>query len=778
MAISPLDINSKSTGPSLNIARVADRFIRNWYVVLFSLLVGLSVAWAINRYTTKIYPVRASILIRENEENVGAKFLYNNSLVAPYRNYYNEFYIMRSYPLLQRVVEDLGFDVSYYSKGDIKTIERYLPSFPIRFSAATNYRLPYGSSLVVSFPSTSSFEIGLPSENNQVLKFNSVLQGLDSIEISGQKILINQVNPILEKWVGQEIVVQFNDPYQVAKNYSRALQLNWSQGGSAVVDLYMEGPVPDKIRDFMSSFIAFYQEYDVDKKNSIASRSIQFLDKQIDRVADSLRFYENQISKFAGKLTESPEKGFERITALGDAIDEKDLQIQLQERYYDYLEAYMNKTSDFSQVLLPSALGVADPVLSGLVSKLVEKQFELRVLQDKLDNSSNPLIQESREKIDIYKRDIAEGIRSAKEIMRINRNMFRDRIKSLQLKLNAESVPDRLLPKLQRSYKLNEELYNFLTQKRAEAAISQASTTSDIIIINPPESGGAIAPVPLKNYGIGILTGLLVPLLLFVLLEFFNDKIQSKEDIEKLCSVPVIATIGHGSGVNLAVAENSRSVLAESFRALRSNLNYFTSGKNNQVILVTSTISGEGKSFISMNLATVLAYTGKKVILVSGDMRKPSMYTDFKVSNQTGLSMVLSGQAKWEGVALPTSIKNLDFMPSGPIPPNPAELMLSEQMGVLMSELVAKYDYVVLDSPPVGLVSDALVLLSKVDHIIFVTRQNYTPVKAIQQLQNMVDHVQIGDVSIVLNDIKRVGMGYGYEYGYYNGDNSKSGYYN
>lgn len=271
----------------------------------------------------------------------------------------------------------------------------------------------------------------------------------------------------------------------------------------------------------------------------------------------------------------------------------------------------------------------------------------------------------------------------------------------------------------------------------------------------------------MRNYSYALAVGLLFPLSIFILMEFFNNKIQSKEDIESISTIPVIGTIGHKtSDTNLAVADKPRSYLAESFRALRSNLNYFTEGKDKKVILVTSSISGEGKTFTSINIASVFAFTGKKVVLVAGDMRKYEIAKDFELSNRKGLSLYLSMQATLEEIIFKTRIENMDFIPPGPTPPNPAELYLSKHIGELFSKLLETYDYVIVDSPPVGLVSDALALIPIVDHVLFVARQNYTPMTAITQLQLMVDQGQVQNVSIVLNDISRVGMGYGYKYGY------------
>ncbi len=767
MAISQLDDRSGGAGPNINPARVLERILRYWYIIVLTLGISIAIAYIVNRYTTRIYPVSASIIIRESDENIGAKFLYTNSLINPYRNYYNEFFIMRSYPLMQQVVEDLKLDVSYYVKGEIKSMERYMPHFPVHIKATKDNVLPYGRSFKYSLISEHEFTFVGSNDDEDSTDKAMRFRYNDTILVAGRKLIFNKTGDLYRKWIGLTFIITFNDPYVLAQNYSRSLRLNWAEPGSAVVNLYLQGPVPEKEKEFLSKFIEYYQRYDVDKKTTIATKSIEFLDRQVNLISDSLRFYEDKIARLTLNSQNGVERGLARMTSLGETLDQQDLQTRLQDRYYTYLEEYMNSGSDFDQVLLPSSLGVTDPVLSGIVSKLVDLQFEMRILKENMANNSNPLVQESNDRIEQYKRDIAEGVRSAREIMKINRNLLRERLKELENGLTTQPEPDKALSNTLRNYKLNEGLYSFLIQKRAEAAISQASTTSDIIIVNNPNAGGPITPIPMKNYTYAFAIGLLLPLTIFILMEFFNNKVQSKEDIEAISTVPVIGTIGHSSVIsNLAALEKPKSYLAESFRALRSNLNYFTEGKDKKIILVTSSISGEGKSFTSINLATVIAFTGKRVVLIGGDMRKSEITKDFEVSNRTGLSMYLSNRAEVDSIIHKTKIENLDFITPGPTPPNPAELYLSKSVSQLFAKLLETYDYVIVDTPPVGLVSDALSLIPLVDHVLFVTRQGYTPLTAITQMQYMVDQGKLDHVSILLNDITRMGMGYGYKYGY------------
>lgn len=764
-AVSPLDQRSRNPGFVISPMRVFDRALRYWYIIILSVIAGVIGGWLVTRYTTRIYPATASLIVRESEENMAARSLYSNAILTR-RNYFNEFYIMRSLPIMQGVVEDLGLDVTFIRLGDIRSTEVFEAGFPFKVLPASGSSLPYGRVLSFTILSADEYMLGTEDEAGQILK-ETRYRYADTVKLGDNRFYIKREPASGSDLAGKEFQIRFTNPAQLAAEYSGGLNLAWSQQGAGVIDIYMQGPVPARMEAFLQRFITRYQEYDIERKSLMAVKSIDFLDRQIDIISDSLRFYENQISTLAVKGIDGSASQLQRLSLMYTSIDDADLKIRLQERYYSYLENYLNTRSDFSQVLLPASLGVSDPVLSGLVTKLADLQFQLKLLQGQSESNANPLVQESREKIALYKKDIEEGIRSAQEIMSINRGMQSDRLKEMEKAVADQPGPNRELAGLNRNYKLNEGLYNLLIQKRAESAISQASTTSDIAVLNYPKAGDAISPLPMQNYLTGLLAGLLFPIVLFVLMEALDNKVQSKEDIELFSSVPVIGTIGHsGTKGTLAVQDNPRSYLAESFRALRSNLNYFTDSNPGKILLVTSSISGEGKSFTSVNVATVLAFTGKKTILVGGDMRKTKLSREFGVSNAKGLSTVLTVQSELDPAIFPTRVEHLDFMPSGPVPPNPAELFLKPATADLLKALLKKYDYVVVDSPPVGMVSDALSLIPIVDHILFVVRQNYTPLTAITQLQTLVEQGEVKHISIVFNDILKFGRGYGYKYGY------------
>src|SRR5688500_11189555 len=287
----------KKGGIDINFKRVAARAIRFWYLIVLSLAVSLIIAYLINRYSTNIYEVKASIIIKENEENAGAKFLYNNELLNPYRNFYNEIYIMKSYPLLQEVMDSLGFDVSFYREGDIKTTEYYDPALPVKFKVLPQGANPSGRSMYFNVKDENTFSLQYISKDDEKGKLFPNLRFDDTLKINGFQLLVLKRGNVKEL-IGQNFTVRFNDPLMLAKTYSGRLGAAFAMLGASVVNLQITGPIPRKEIDFLNKFIERYQHYDVEKKNRVATMAIKFLDEQLLVIGDTLNVYEDQVEDF------------------------------------------------------------------------------------------------------------------------------------------------------------------------------------------------------------------------------------------------------------------------------------------------------------------------------------------------------------------------------------------------------------------------------------------------------------------------------------------------
>jgi capsular exopolysaccharide synthesis family protein len=313
-------------------------------------------------------------------------------------------------------------------------------------------------------------------------------------------------------------------------------------------------------------------------------------------------------------------------------------------------------------------------------------------------------------------------------------------------------------------------------EKRAEAGIAKASNLPDIKLLEAATGYSAwmVAPQTKNIYTMASIAGLLLPFLYIFLKSVTNNKITSKDSITNYTNIPILGIIGHSvSKSNLVVAENPKSGIAEAFRSLRVNLGYLSGAKESKLISITSSISGEGKTFCSINLATIIALAGHKTILIGADMRKPKIFADFGHANDKGLSTFLAGKHQLDEVIKTTNVQDLHFITAGPVPPNPAELMELPKLAVLVAELKKTYDFIVIDTPPVGLVSDAFSLLRQSDINIYIVRHKYTEIKLLEKINNIYNEGRIKNLGIVINDLvagdAKYSYGYEYGYGYYQG---------
>lgn len=769
-----------SAGLAIDYKRILYRALRFWYVMLFSMITALVIAFLINRYSTKIYPVTASLIVKEAEDISGAELLYNNPLLNFKRNYLNETYILKSYPLVQRVIEDLDFDVAFYREGNILTTEAYneLPigATPMRDSISKECRF---DCIVLD---KDLYQLQFIDANEQPIvetfKFG------DTVEFGGFKGVFRITDPKeLASIVNTPIIFTYTPSLTIAASYVDRLKAEWAEEGAGVVNISINGSNSRKEKDFLRGLIAQYQNNDLKIKNETASRTVEFISEQLDGISDSLHRVERRLELFKNKNVVTDLKGealrlYEKI----ESIEAQKTQLSISKNYYNYLIEYIEANKDLHQIILPSSVGISDPILSGLVTRMNEMQLDIKML----GKAENPLVAEGVRRINEMKRDIVESVRNQKSTDNIKLKFLDSQIREIEKQLSYLPLAERTLVSIQRNYALQENLYIFLLQKQSEAAISKASNTSDIVLVNPPRAGLHISPRTRLNYLVAGAIGLAIPILIFVLFEIFDNRIQSREDIEKVTSIPFIGGVGHKkSGNNLAVFKQPKSIIAESFRALRSNLNYFIDGKEKAVFLISSSISGEGKTFTSVNLASILALSGKRTLIVGADMRKPKLSDDFDLHNDFGLSTYLAGLAPFDAVRQKTRFDNLDLISGGPVPPNPSELLLTQRMAAFIQEAKERYDFIIVDTPPLGIVTDAFVLSAFADHTLFIVRQNYTPKDLLRTVDDLYTTGKLKNLSLVLNDIYKSGPGYGYGYGYSYGygygygDNDKAngGYY-
>jgi len=591
----------------------------------------------------------------------------------------------------------------------------------------------------------------------------------DSIQFEEYDLCIKRIEGRnLKAYIGVPFLLVIQNPRSVAGGYVGRLKVEWAEVGSGVINLSLTGTNPQKDVDFLSGLIRTYQDRDLKNKNEAAVRTIDFIQEQLTSIKDSLRTVEYQLERFgnSGRVKDMSLDA-QRLLEKAEVFEVQRSELLIRQNYFQYLDDYLRKGNDnLDLVILPSSIGLSDPVIGSFLTEMVELQLEIKLYLNS-ERGKNPLVTAKIERINEIRENVMESVSTLKSTDKIKMDFLNKQIREIESQSALLPASERQLIAIQRNYSLLENLYVFLMQKLSEAGISTAANTSDVISINSPMQGGQLSPKPIKNYSIAALLGLVIPFAIFILFEIINNKVQSKEDIDKMSSIPFIGGIGHKtSGNNLTVSERPKSGVAESFRALRSNLNYFTGNKTKQVFMVSSSISGEGKTFTTINLATVFSLSEKRTLIVGADMRRPKIFEDFGRNNETGLSTFLSGISEFKDVIQDTDIENLFLVSGGPVPPNPSELLLTDRFELFVKSALEQFDFVIIDTPPLALVTDAFVISKFVDHTVFVLRQNYSPKEFIKSIDEYYRSGKLKNMSILLNDIYKSGLGYGYGQGY------------
>jgi capsular exopolysaccharide synthesis family protein len=780
---------------SIDFKRYISLFLSNWYWFAGALFITLLFAYAKNRYSEEIYTVSSTLLIKDNQIGGGTSDLANifpgTNAFKSEQNLKNEIGILKSFSLNVRVMQELpDFHVVYVGVGRRGIVES-------RMYKNTPFKVVYDSlqkqrpGLPVSIKILSSDSYKLEIDGN--LKFSKTLSFGERFNEMGFDFMIlpNAGTFSYDPNASNRYYFYFVSPAGLANQYRGKLSIAPIEEEATLVTLSVSGSVPEQEADYLNKLMGVYLQQGLEVKNQTAEKTIEFIDGQIGSISDSLSKVENSLENFrlSNRLIDLSQEGTNIQNRLESYGNERSA-LMLQKQYYLYLQEYVSSRNETGDIVSPGAMGVTNGSLERLVAELATLQQQKSKLKVNISEDL-PAVTLIDNGINDVKALIAENINSS---MNSLDNAIKDsghRISLVEAELNKLPGTERRLINIQRKFDLNNTVYNYLLEKKAEAGIAKASTVSDNRIIDLAESFNAsmISPKSKRNYLIALLLGSLVPGILILLIDYLNNKIIDKKDIEKRTTAPIIGYVSHNSlKMEMPVVKNPGSTLSESFRSVRTNLKYFLKEIQCPVISVSSTISSEGKTFVSSNLAAILSMSGKRVLLMGLDLRKPRIHKIFGVNNETGISNFLIGEEKFENVVIKTEVDNLWYAPSGPVPPNPAELIESEEMGDFIEKAKKKFDYIIIDTPPVAIVTDALLVASLTNFYLFVVRQRYSSKNTLELIDELYKNESIKSLGIVVNDISISGyygyglrygysMGYGYNYGYnYYNQYGKYGY--
>lgn len=755
---------------------------RQWHwLALFGAL-GLIGAYIYTKLTIPKYLVKTTILVPENSNGLNMNDLFQGALSMPKNNIYNQIEIITSYYNISQALVNLNWRTDWYMK-DMFVWKGIYKQEPFDVKEAPNFINPKGIAIYITPTAGDNFivkvdgEIFLNSTNTRVKFEESGVYGRPFVNKYFNFTLLKKVNNF-ETPDGKYYFV-FNDLNSATLSYQAKLRTILKDKKSDIIECSIVGEEPYREVEFLNELIRVYTEGKMDFQNEAQRRSLDFINTQLTGISDSLNTAGTKFSEFRSK-NNIIDLGAEGTLVMNNLteIESERARAQMQLDYFQDLLKYLNNATDLNQLVAPSVVGIQDASLNALVLKLGELYNRRQVISFSAKENNPTLVMIDKE-LNQTRNQLNENLRNLIANATRNINSQTDRQAKISVQLNKLPQKEQQMVNIQRQFNLTNEIYTFLLQKRAEANISLASAIPDVQVIDVarPESAQMIGLNPKMILIIGLFLAIGIPAGYILLINLFDDRIRTQNDLEKMTAIPVLGNIIHSlSKSDLAVYENPKSNVAESFRALRTNLQYMHKGSVGNVISIHSTNPGEGKSFSSINLATIIAMNSKKVLLIGADLRKPRLHKIFNLSNEMGLSTYLIGNNSVDQVIQSTIIENLSVLPSGPIPPNPAEILGKSEMKILIDQVRSQFDYIIIDNAPTALVTDGHIVSHLSDLNIFILRYGISHKNQIEMINQHVDQKTFDNVAILVNDIKTNSFGHSY-YKYYQYESYQNTYY-
>jgi capsular exopolysaccharide synthesis family protein len=775
---------------SFDIKEYLYKIIGHWKLFVIMVVLALIVAKFVNIRTQKVYNLKSLITVKDEQNplfssstNIAFNWGGTSDIVETIIT------ILQSRTHNEKVVKRLNFTLDYFVDGRFRKIDAY-GNIPVSVEIDTLKHQLLNNFIQLDFISNEEVRISAELDEINILRnytthdsdnyvteeliFSNVYPLGAMIETPLFSFKVNKENDLVNL-SGKTYFIRFNDFNNTVKKY-QDIDVSALKKGASILELSFQGHNKKKIEDFLNATIDVLDEDQRSQKIKYALKTKQYIDTLFTVEANSLKDIETNLGDFKLK-NNIYDLSVEGTALLNEvtSLDREFQQIESRMEYLNNLENYLisNSIIDSDHIPAPALINMEDPGIVTSVNNLIVLAKTREGLEKKVKSNYPPLIRVN-EQMELESSILLEQIKSLKKNIENNLKTITRRINSTNNRLSRLNPKEQKLLNFQRKYNITEANYNYLKQKSYEAGTAIAANVSDVKILDRAKDVGqsAIKPKASFNYLVALMAGLMLPFLFVLTKETLNNKFQTVEEIQKSYKIPVLGVIGKNryDKDRLVVHRKPNSTVAESFRALRSNIQFLFQHKGlNKTIVITSSVSGEGKTLCAENMATVFAMSGKKTILLGLDLRKPKMHTDFGADNSKGVVNYLIGERSLDEITLKSGIDNLDLITSGPVPPNPSELLINDQAEALFEVLKKKYDYIIVDTPPVGLVADALELFKYADAIIYMIRQNYTQRGMPKMIDDKYKNGEVKNISYVLNDFEvqnKYGGGYGYGYGY------------
>lgn len=760
-----------------------------WFVAC--ILLCMAGAWLYLRYTPPVYNISASVIIKDNDKNSkassGMADLEDLGFYSSINNFDNEVEILQSRTLIKKVVEELDLYISYAAKSSFHDIELYKSS-PVKVwitpeeaqklpaPAYINLTLQPGNKLNVKIT------IGEQEYSKQFDKLPALLttpSGTFSFTPADSTIAKSE----------QKIMATVSSPRSVAGSYRGALSIEPTSKSTTIAQISVKSTHTQRGMDFINKLVEIYNRDANDDKNEVATKTAEFIDERINIINGELGTTEQELETFKRDAGLTDLKSDAQLALSENSeYEKKRAENSTQLRLVQFLAGYANNP-DHAYEVLPVNVGLTDTGLTELINRYNEMLLERkRLLRSSQEN--NPVVVNLDASIRAMRSNVLTTINSVQRGLAITQADLERQAGKYAGRITNAPGQERQLVSISRQQEIKAGLYLMLLQKREENAITLASTANNARIVD--EALADAIPVSPKGkmiYLVALILGVALPVAVIYIIELFKYKIEGRADVEKITSLPIVGDVPFSENKSsegaIVVHENQNDLMAETFRNVRTNVLYMMKS-NEKVILVTSTTTGEGKTFIASNLAVSLALLGKKIVIVGLDIRKPGLNKAFQLSRkeEQGISQFLANPEHTDLMSLVqvSNINpNLSILPGGPIPPNPTELVARESLPQTIDILKKHFDYIILDTAPIGMVTDTQLISRVANASIYVCRADYTHKADYTLINELGEQKKLPNLCTIINGLDMKKKKYGYYYGYgkygkYYGYGKKYGY--